>query len=132
LSPVESDGTSLRGAIAGAGRARRPPRRRETLALDVLVRELVEKARRHVVVPAAVERARGRVQQRQPLLRTREPDVREAPLLLERLLLDRARVREDALLQPDHEDGAELEPLRVVERHERHERALASDRVLVE
>src|SRR5258706_279211 len=47
------------------------------------------------------------------------------------LLLDRARVREDALLHPDQLHGAVLETLRVVQRHERHERRLAANRVLV-
>ncbi len=40
-------------------------------------------------------------------------------------------MREDPLLHPDHEDGPELEALRVVERHERDEAALVADRVLV-
>ena len=64
-----------------------------------------------------------RVRQRQPLLRPRHADVAEPPLLLDPLLLDRARVREDPLLHPDHEHGAELEALRVVQRHQRDEAA---------
>ena len=40
-------------------------------------------------------------------------------------------MREDALLHADQVDGAELEALRVVDRHQRDERALAADRVLV-
>ena len=40
-------------------------------------------------------------------------------------------MREDPLLHPDHEHRAELEPLRVVERHQRDEALLAADRVLV-
>src|SRR6202008_1161398 len=59
------------------------------------------------------------------------PDVAEPPLLLDPLLLDRARVREDALLHADQVDRAELEALRVVQGHERDERAVAADRVLV-
>ena len=132
-SPVESDGhvvarrdLALRAArrsstttSAAAARARLP------------LRQLVEEARRQVVRPAAVEHPRRRVQQRQPLHRARHADVCEAALLLDAVLLDRARVREDPLLHPDHVDGAELEALRVVQRHQRHERALAADRVLV-
>ena len=59
------------------------------------------------------------------------PDVGQAPLLLHPLLLDRADVREDPLLHPDHEDGLELEPLGVVQGHQRDEALLAADRVLV-
>ncbi len=40
-------------------------------------------------------------------------------------------MREDPLLHPDQVDGAELEALRVVDGHERDERAVAADRVLV-
>ena len=40
-------------------------------------------------------------------------------------------MREDPLLHPDHEHGAELEALRVVERHQRDEALLLADRVLV-
>ena len=60
----------------------------------------------------------------EPLLGTGEADVAEPPLLLDALLLDRARVREDALLHADEEHRAELEALRVVERHQRDEAAL--------
>ena len=40
-------------------------------------------------------------------------------------------MREDPLLHPDQVDGAELEALRVVQRHQRDERGVAADRVLV-
>ena len=105
--------------LAEARAVVRPRRRPQPLALDALLRQLVEEPRRQVRVAAPVERAAGRVQHRQPLLRARHPDVAEAALLLDVVLLDRARVREDPLLHPEHEDGAELEPLRVVERHQR-------------
>src|SRR6185295_19340915 len=71
------------------------------------------------------------MREHEALLRPREPDVAEPPLLLEPLLLDRARVREDALLHPDEEDRAELEALSVVERHESDEAALLLDGVLI-
>src|SRR5436309_11089339 len=94
-------------------------------------RKLVEEAGRKVVAPCAPERARRRVRQREQLPRTCHPDVAEPPLFLDPLLLDRARVREDPLLHPDQVYGAELEPLRVVQRHQRHQALLAADRVLV-
>ena len=116
---------------SGGGRAVPAPRRGpQALALDLL-RQLVEEARGEVVLAPAEERARERVGQREPLHRARHADVAEAPLLLDALLLDRARVREDPLLHPDHEDRAELEALRVVERHQGDEAALVADRVLV-
>src|SRR6266404_9454684 len=71
------------------------------------------------------------MQQGQLLHRARHADVAEAPLLLDAVLLDRARVREDPLLEADEEDGLELEALRIVQRHQRDERALAADGVLV-
>src|SRR6476659_1229110 len=51
------------------------------------------------------------MREREVLLGAGHADVREAPLLLDPLLLDRAGVGEDALLHPDHEHGAELSPL---------------------
>jgi hypothetical protein len=71
------------------------------------------------------------VREDEPFLRTGEPDVAEPPLLLQALLLDRPRVRKDTLLHADEEDRAELESLRVVQRHQRHEAALLLDRILV-
>src|SRR5918992_4390825 len=77
----------------------RPRRRPQRLPLDTLpLRQLVEEPRGQVVPPRAPERARRRVRQRQPLLRTGHAHVAEPPLLLEHRLLERARVREDALL----------------------------------
>src|SRR5581483_11526367 len=61
----------------------------------------------------------------------RHADVTETPLLLHAVLLNRTRVREDPFLEPDEIHGLELQALRVVQRHERHERALTADRVLV-
>src|ERR1041385_6536179 len=47
----------------------RPRRRAEALALDVAVGQLVEEARRQVVVATAVQHPRARVQQGEALLR---------------------------------------------------------------
>src|SRR5439155_26780607 len=105
--------------------------RLKPLSFQPALRKLVEKPRGQVVRTVPPERARARVRQRQPLLGTSHPDIAEPPLLLEPLLLDRAGVREDALLHPDHEDGAELEALRVVQREQRDEALLAAHRVLV-
>src|SRR5919106_1804307 len=110
---------------------RRPCRGAQLLALDLVSRELVEEAARQPVVACAPERARRCVREHEPLLRASEAHVCQAALLLEPLLLEGARVREDALLHPHEEDGAELEPLRVVEGHERHEAALLLQLVLV-
>ena len=126
-SPVPSAGWSRNGMI---GDGRLPPvvplRRREPLAHDTVLGQLVEEARRQVVRAVAEQHPRRGVREAEPLLRTRQADVAEAPLLLDPLLLDGARVREEPLLHPDHEHGAELEALRVVQRHQRHERAVAA------
>jgi hypothetical protein len=61
--------------------------------------------------------------------RARDPDVAEAALLLERALVERTRVREDALLAADHEDDRVLEALGVVQRHEGHEPLVVAARV---
>ena len=71
------------------------------------------------------------MRQRQQLPRARHADVTEPALLLDPLLLDRAGVRKDALLHPDQVDGAELEALGVVQRHQRDEALLLADRVLI-
>src|SRR5918992_1322431 len=89
----------------------RPRGGAQALALELVRGQLVEESAREVVAARAPERAGRGVRQRELLLGAREPDVAEPPLLLEHLLLERARVREDALLHADHEDGAELEAL---------------------
>src|SRR5438874_2589037 len=78
------------------------------------IARLVEEGGRQVVAAPAVQHPRRGVQQCQPLLGAGHTDVAEPPLLLDPLLLDRARVREDPLFHADEVDGAELEPLRVV------------------
>jgi hypothetical protein len=57
----------------------------------------------------------------QALHGARDADEREAAFFLEgRVGLERAGVGERALLEPDHRDDGELEPLRGVQGHQRH------------
>ena len=57
------------------------------------------------------------MRQEQAPLRARDPDIGEAPLLLELLLVvERPAVREQALLETGNEHHRELQPLRRVER----------------
>src|SRR5687768_3096094 len=121
-----SDLARLRRSAVAAPRGWPQP-----LALDVPIGQLVEEAGGQVSGRPPPQQARGRVRQRQLLLRPGQADVEEPPLLLHPLLLDRTRAREDLLLDPDDEHRAELEPLRVVDRHQRHVRLLAGERVLV-
>ena len=130
-SPVARDGTSARGATSGAGDLDAQEKGRSALAHDLALRQLVEEARREVVRPRPEQRPRGGMRERQALLRARHADVGETPFLLDPLLLDRAHVREDPLLHADEEHRAELEALRVVDRHQRDERLLVAQRVLV-
>ena len=72
-----------------------------------------------------------RVGEPEPLAGPGDADVGEPALLLEVALLDRPRVREDALLAADHEHRLVLEPLRVVEAHQRRQALLLLDVVLL-
>ena len=114
-------------------RLAQPPRapaaggRRPTLPLDEVGRDLVEEARREVVLRRAPEGARPRVHQVQPVHGARDAHVGQAPLLLHVLLVERALVREDALLHAGDEHHRELEALGVVQRHQRDERARVGD-----
>ena len=73
--------------------------------------------------------APARVGQVEVAHRARDADVGEPALLLDVALVDRARVREDAVLAADDEDDRELEALGVVQRHQRHEALVVADRV---
>ena len=73
--------------------------------------------------------AAARGGEREVAHRAGDADVREPPLLLHAALVDRARVREHAVLHPDDEDDRELEALGVVERHQRHEALVVADAV---
>ena len=101
------------------------------MALDQLLRQLREKARGKVVAMPAVEVAPARAGEVEPLLGPGQPDVTEASLLLEVALLDRARMRKDALLAADHEDRLVFKALGVVQRHQRDQALAVAQRVLV-
>jgi hypothetical protein len=72
------------------------------------------------------------MRQEESLLGAGDPDIREAPLLLELLLvIERSAVREQSLLEPGDEHDWELEPLRGVERDEGDGIRVALVRILV-
>src|SRR5207248_4888383 len=69
--------------------------------LHAFRRQLTQEARGRVLVRAAEEHAVPRVGEEAAVHRARDTDVTETALLLElALLLERARVRKDALLHP--------------------------------
>ena len=92
-------------------------------------RDLAQEAAGQPVVLRAEDRAPAREGQVEVAHGARDPDVAEAALLLERALVERARVREDALLAADDEDDRVLEALRVVQRHQGHEALVVAARV---
>ena len=104
---------------------------RVLVAVGELHRDLVDEAAAHVPVARAEEEPRARVGQVELPLRARDADVREPALLLEVPRLDRAHVGEDAVLEPDDEDDPELEPLGVVERHQRDDALVVAQVVLL-
>src|SRR5205814_7705581 len=87
-----------------------------------LLGDLAQEARRRVEAQFAEQRAAARQRQNELLARARHAHVAEAPLLghLVRVLFaaagpglpERARVREDALLESGEPDRIELQPLR--------------------
>ena len=133
-SPVanESDGLGLRAPARRA--AERPAGERlllGALALDQLVGQLGEEARREAGLAPGEHPAAARVCHPEPLAGPRDADVGEPALLLLVSLLERARVREDALLAADDEDGVVLQALGVVEGHQRDLGLVALQVVLV-
>src|SRR5215208_1129789 len=97
----------------------------------VLVGDLREEARWHPVLALAPAGAQLGVRERERLPRARDPNVGQPPLLFEVVLVERTSVREGPFFHPDDEDVRELEPLGIVERHQRHPAALRGQRVLV-
>jgi hypothetical protein len=70
------------------------------------------------------------VEQIELLLRARDPDVEQPPLLLElRRVVVGAGEREEAVLEAGDEHHGELEPLGVVHRHERDRVGVGVERV---
>ena len=113
-------GPAVGGARAGPG-AGPGVKRRRLHAVEQLRRDLVEEAARQPVALRAEHRAAPRVGQVQLLHRARHADVEQAPLLLERAFVERARVGEDPVLAAGDEHDRILQPLRVVQRHQGHE-----------
>ena len=103
----------------------------DDLPLGEALGDLVEEARRDVVLRRAPQRPRARVHEVQPVHRARDAHVGEAALLLHVLLVQRALVREHALLHAGDEHHRELEALGVVQRHQREQRAGVGERVAV-
>src|SRR3954451_9598311 len=99
------------------------------LAVGEVGRDLAQKAAGQPVVLRAEHGASAGEGQVEVAHGARDPDVAEPALFLERALVERARVREDALLAADHEDDRVLEALRIVQRHERHEALVVAARV---
>ena len=82
---------------------------------------LVDEARRLGGLVVAEHAPPRRRRQHQPSLRARDADVAEPPLLLElRLVVGRARVRKQALLEAADDHDRELQSLGAVHRHHQH------------
>ena len=120
-----------RGCAAAPGGRGGGPCRRLLVAVGELDRDLVDEAAAQVPVAPAEEHARAGVREVELALRAGDPHVGEPALLLEVARLDRAHVREHAVLEPDDEDDRELEPLRVVEGHQRDDALLVAQVVLL-
>ena len=112
------------------GRGRRPGRGL-LVAVGELHRDLVDEAAAQVPVAPAEEHPRARVREVELALRAGDPHVGEPPLLLEVARLDRAHVREHAVLEADDEDDPELEALGVVEGHQRDDALVVAQVVLL-
>ena len=101
----------------------------EVAHLEQLVGDLEQEPRRRARHDAAARHARARARQVELALRARDADVAEPALLADvgrvigvgdvgRLRLQRARVRQQLLLEADHEAHRELEALRAVQRRQ--------------
>ena len=117
-----------RGRGRGRGR-RRPPSRGPTISSAGISSRNRDG---HGGLAHPPRRPAPGVREVQPALRPGDADVREPALLLELLLVvERAAVREEALLEAGDEDDRELEALGGVERDQRHRVGVALVRVLV-
>src|SRR5947209_11399398 len=114
----------LRGAPrSAAGRDAHPGL---GLVVGQLRGDLVDEAAAQAVHARTEDVAGARITEVEVALGAGDADVAEPALLLEPALVQRPRVWEDALLAPDDEHDRELQPLRVVQRHERHEALLVA------
>ena len=130
LPPPPRRRLGRRGAAAPGGRRGRAGGR-VLVAVGELDRDLVDEAAAQVPVAAAEQRARARVREVELALGARDAHVGEPALLLEVARLDRAHVREHAVLEPDDEHDPELEPLGVVEGHQRDDALVVAQVVLL-
>ena len=90
--------------------------------LDIGLRQFVEKARRDVGLPQPVHAAVGGEIDFGALPRAREADIGEAALLFQAgaaLVVERALVREQALLPAGQEHGVEFQALGRMHGHDR-------------
>ena len=103
-----------------------------TAVLDALGRELEQEARRRVLVGPSEQHPPACEREERAVLRARDADIREPALLLDALLvIERARVREHAVLHAGEEDDRELQALHRVQRDERRDRFRFGELVLV-
>ena len=121
-APARASARRGRGARPRRDPAGREGRRRRAAAWSVSSRGISSRKRERTPNEFGAERvAAAGVGEREVAHRAGDADVGEPALLLDAALVDRARVREHAVLHADDEDDRELEALGVVQRHQRHE-----------
>ena len=87
----------------------------------VLLGDLAQEAAGQLVARAPVERPRTGIREVEGIPGPGDTHVAKPPLFFQPLLVQRARVRKQALLHPGDEHHRELKPLGVVEGHEGHQ-----------
>ena len=113
-SPVAATRACADAVAGGAGR------RLEPRPVHGVGGQLVEEPGRRVVGRLPPAGAHLRPGEEQPLLRPRDADVGQPPLLLQLArVAQRPQVREDAVLERGQEDDGELQALGGVQRHHR-------------
>ncbi len=121
------DGLAVLHRVTPARRRAAPPLGTGAEHVGELLGDLGEEPARRVVVGGAEQHPAPRVTQVEPLARPRDPDVAEAPLLLELVgIAEAARVREHAVFHAGEEHHRVLEALRGVQRHQRHRALIAA------
>ena len=122
---LPGDCASSAGRRPWPSRARSPTDRTPPAASRPARRDLVEEPGGRVPLRRPPRRPHHGPRQVQPLAGAGDTDVGEPPLLLQLLgVAQRAHVREDAVLETGEEDDRELQPLRGVQRHQRHHAAI--------